>query len=162
MKVIRNTPGLLLLRQRPVVAPAFCWILVASEIAVVVTRFSALSTYEWVLLVVLAAGFAFAGVVTSVGTTIRFDAADRLLQWNRSGLFSYRSEGGRVPFGAIRGVAIEELPPGADTGPTWRVVIATRSKPLPLTVHYSNVGDHEAIAETIRGWLRSAGVVLPG
>lgn len=161
MKVIRNTPQLLLLRHRPVVVPTFCWVLFASEIVVIVTQYSALSGYQRVLVVGLALGCAFAGVVTAVGTTVRFDARERVVEWIRSGPFAYRREHARASFDAIRGVAIEALAPGGDTGPTWRVFMVTRSRPLPLTAHYSNVGNHERLAATVRDWLRSAGVALP-
>lgn len=160
MKIVQNTPNLLLLRHRPIVVPAFCWLLVASEVGVMVTRFSTLTAYQWVVVSLLAVACAFAGIVSAIGSTFRFDAGSRTLQWSRSGPLSYRREGGQVSLDTIRRVGVEELPPGGDTGPTWRVRIATRSRSLPLTVHFANFGDHEGLARTIRDWLRSAGVVL--
>ena len=160
MKVVRDTPELFLLRHRPWIAPIFCWILMASEIGVVFANSSELTAYQWVIVVGMAIGCAFGGVVTAVGTTMRFDAADQSLQWIRSSPFPYGRESVRISFKAIRSVGVEELPSSADGGPSWRVVVRTQSKVLPLTTHFSNAGDYRGIADKIDVWLRTAGVAL--
>lgn len=160
MRIVQETPELLLVRHRPAVAPLFCGVLLLSQIGVLFVQGAELPVWQASGAIALAVAMGAALVVSAVGTRARFDAQERRLRWQRTSPFPFGRDAVDVPLDSIVRVGVEELSPGADTGPTWRVLVATRSRSLPLTAGFANYGNHEALAETIRRWLRATGVAL--
>lgn len=160
LRTVHRTPERLELRDRPIVAPAFCAVLLLSQVAILVTRGAGFSAGEWLMTLIFAGATSVAFAVSGVATTVRLDARERVLRWARTGLWPWAREEVSTPLDAIVRIGVQELPPGADTGPSWRLVVATRSRTLPLSLAYANFGDQERLAESVRDWLRAAGVSL--
>lgn len=150
MKVAKHSPELLVLQHRPVWLPAFfgaaCFFIGYKFVA----DFNEMTTWELVGACMAGLAFGLFTMLSSIRTTVSFDAQRGEVSWCHQGVFS--GDEGRVELNAIQSVILERQPLSRGTG-SYRVVLLTSNGAIPLTPHYSGVEPHEENATAIRDWL---------